>query len=216
MREQTFEFLSLVLQLAGNLGVEALVFGSPKNRQVGNVPRDEARNIAVDFFRRLGREALRAAVGCAALTGSSRPLATLHVQSGVLLGGGADALSARLRSLRGQPVVLNEWASVVLPLPRRVPALRAGVGALRQARRVPGRRRQRRRRRRARLPAQPSGELSELRRFGGGERSAFGTAAGLPTTIYLGPDGRRLHTHTGQYAAPQALDADIERYALGT
>jgi hypothetical protein len=51
---------------------------------------------------------------------------------------------------------------------------------------------------------------------GAASASAFGTTAGLPTTVYLGADGRRLHTHTGQYAAPQALDADIERYALGT
>ena len=105
---------------------------------------------------------------------------------------------------------------VVLPLPRRVPALRAGVGALRQARRVPGRRRQRRRRRRARLPAQPSRELPELRRFGGRERVGVRDDGG-PADHGL-PRGRRppaSHPH-GPVPAPQALDADIERNALGT
>ena len=152
----------------------------------------------------------------AALTGSPRPLATLHAQSGVLLGGGANALAARLRSLRGQPVVLNEWASWCFPCRDEFPLF--AQASARYGKRV------------AFLGVDVSDAAGDARAFlrshpvsypsyadsGAASASAFGTAAGLPTTVYLGPDGRRLHTHTGQYAAPQALDADIERYALGT
>ena len=44
------------------------------------------------------------------LAGSPAPLASLHRQAGQLLGG-PTALAARLRALRGYPVVINAWAS---------------------------------------------------------------------------------------------------------
>ena len=46
----------------------------------------------------------------ALLAGSPAPLAALHRQAGRLLGG-EPALAARLRALRGYPIVLNAWAS---------------------------------------------------------------------------------------------------------
>ena len=45
------------------------------------------------------------------LKGSPPPLARLHRQAGQLLGGGTAAMRARLRSLRGYPVVVTQWAS---------------------------------------------------------------------------------------------------------
>lgn len=45
------------------------------------------------------------------LRGSPAPLAALHRQSAKLLGGGSAAFVARLRSLRGYPVVVNKWGS---------------------------------------------------------------------------------------------------------
>jgi thiol-disulfide isomerase/thioredoxin len=45
------------------------------------------------------------------LQGSPSPLAALHAQANQLLGGGASALRARLRALRGYPVVVTQWAS---------------------------------------------------------------------------------------------------------
>lgn len=47
----------------------------------------------------------------ASLAGSPEPLALLHAQASELLGGGAQALHARLSALRGWPVVINKWAS---------------------------------------------------------------------------------------------------------
>ena len=47
----------------------------------------------------------------ARLQGSPAPLAALHAQASELLGGGARALDARLAALRGEPTVINKWAS---------------------------------------------------------------------------------------------------------
>jgi cytochrome c biogenesis protein CcmG, thiol:disulfide interchange protein DsbE len=47
----------------------------------------------------------------ARLAGSPAPLAALHAQAGELLPGDASALHARLAALRGEPVVINKWAS---------------------------------------------------------------------------------------------------------
>src|SRR3954452_615379 len=46
-----------------------------------------------------------------ALAGSPAPLASLHRQSGQILGGGEDAYDDRIASLKGYPVVVNKWAS---------------------------------------------------------------------------------------------------------
>ena len=53
-REETLAYLEGVMSLGGKLGARALVFGSPKNRFVGNLAPEEARAIAVSFFRRAG------------------------------------------------------------------------------------------------------------------------------------------------------------------
>src|SRR3954451_6574317 len=51
----------------------------------------------------------------ARLAGSAAPLAALHAQAGEILGGGLPAVRARLRSLRGIPIVINKWASWCVP-----------------------------------------------------------------------------------------------------
>jgi cytochrome c biogenesis protein CcmG/thiol:disulfide interchange protein DsbE len=56
-------------------------------------------------------EAPTAAQLAADLRGSPPALAALHRQANQLLGGGASALRARLRALRGYPVVVTQWAS---------------------------------------------------------------------------------------------------------
>ena len=48
------------------------------------------------------------------LAGSPPPLAALHQQAGQLLGG-ESALAARIRALRGYPIVINAWASWCAP-----------------------------------------------------------------------------------------------------
>jgi cytochrome c biogenesis protein CcmG/thiol:disulfide interchange protein DsbE len=55
--------------------------------------------------------AARPAADMRALAGSPAPLAGLHRQANELLDGGTTAFDARLKRLRGFPVVVNKWAS---------------------------------------------------------------------------------------------------------
>jgi sugar phosphate isomerase/epimerase len=51
---KTLDYLRGVVRLCARLGAGALVFGSPKNRRVGNGSPHKARLAAVEFFTRLG------------------------------------------------------------------------------------------------------------------------------------------------------------------
>lgn len=53
-RAATQECLEKFIQLAGRMGAGVLVFGSPKNRQRGDMPEAEAAAIAKEFFGALG------------------------------------------------------------------------------------------------------------------------------------------------------------------
>jgi sugar phosphate isomerase/epimerase len=56
-REETLDFLKGFIGLAGKMGAKVLVFGSPKNRQRGDMPYEAAFEIARDFFSELGKTA---------------------------------------------------------------------------------------------------------------------------------------------------------------
>jgi sugar phosphate isomerase/epimerase len=56
-RRSTIDTLKGMNALAASLGAGALVFGSPKNRLVGEMPREQALAIAVDAFREIGDDA---------------------------------------------------------------------------------------------------------------------------------------------------------------
>ncbi len=58
-REATFNYLSRIISLASRLGAQVLVFGSPKNRLVGEMDAVEALDIALEFFSRIGEVAAR-------------------------------------------------------------------------------------------------------------------------------------------------------------
>lgn len=58
-RDALAEHLDGIFRLAATVGAGPLVFGSPKNRLVGTMRVDEARRIAVDFFRRVGELAAK-------------------------------------------------------------------------------------------------------------------------------------------------------------
>lgn len=57
MREATLDYLRASISLARDVGAHALVFGSPVNRQVGDLPAARAMQIAAAFFSALGEAA---------------------------------------------------------------------------------------------------------------------------------------------------------------
>jgi len=57
-RQKTADYLTKFIELAGRIGAEVLVFGSPKNRQVKNISQEEAWRVAKIFFGELGNVAI--------------------------------------------------------------------------------------------------------------------------------------------------------------
>jgi cytochrome c biogenesis protein CcmG/thiol:disulfide interchange protein DsbE len=148
-----------------------------------------------------------------ALAGAPAPLASLHRQASELLPGGQDAFDARLATLRGRPVVVNAWASWCGPC--RYETAFFQRTSVRFGRRV------------AFLGVNPDDETAKAEAFlrehpvaypsyvDPGEQIAhdLGVRAGLPTTVFIGRDGRVEYVKQGQYRDEQQLVADIERYA---
>lgn len=56
-RNDTLEYLKKIIDLAQKLDVKVLVFGSPKNRFIGDMEKNEAYKIAIEFFKELGEYA---------------------------------------------------------------------------------------------------------------------------------------------------------------
>jgi len=56
-RQASIDYLKASCELCGDLGGRALVFGSPRNRQRGAVPLDEALQRGADFFRQIAEAA---------------------------------------------------------------------------------------------------------------------------------------------------------------
>jgi cytochrome oxidase Cu insertion factor (SCO1/SenC/PrrC family)/thiol-disulfide isomerase/thioredoxin len=147
------------------------------------------------------------------LAGSPAPLAAIHRQSGRLLGNVA-ALTARLRTLRGYPVVINAWASWCPPCQAEF-GLFADASA-RYGRKV------------AFLGVDTNDSPSNATAFlaehpvsypsyqgASTDLSALASIESLPTTIFVGRSGKVVFVKIGQYDSQGALDADIQSHALG-
>jgi thiol-disulfide isomerase/thioredoxin len=151
----------------------------------------------------------------ARLAGSPAPLAALHAQASELLPGNARALNARLRSLRGHPVVINKWASWCEPC-------RAESGYFQRTAVSLGRE--------VAFIGLDSGEDSRsealrfLRSFPQSYPSYYDRSGQLgvaitdssftPVTVFYNRAGGR-YIRQGPYPSVEKLEGDIRRYALG-
>ena len=147
------------------------------------------------------------------LAGAPAPLAALHRRVNDLQPGGADALDAQLRALRGRPVVVNLWASWCDPCVFELPIFQ------RQARRYGARvaflgvnagdNRGAARRLAKRIPM-PYPSIEDPRQAVVGRYGAVG----LPATAFYDARGKRV-VHQGRFSTEEELSTAIERYAIG-
>jgi cytochrome oxidase Cu insertion factor (SCO1/SenC/PrrC family)/thiol-disulfide isomerase/thioredoxin len=145
------------------------------------------------------------------LAGSPAPLTAIHEQAGRLLGSESE-LTARLAALHGYPVVINAWASWCTPCQEEFPLFASA--SERYGRQV------------AFLGVDTDDSASDATSFLAkhpvsypsyqstiSQISSLAAIDGLPTTIFVGPAGKVLYVHTGQYESQGTLDQDIEQYA---
>jgi cytochrome c biogenesis protein CcmG/thiol:disulfide interchange protein DsbE len=149
------------------------------------------------------------------LAGAPAPLAALHAQANALLPASTSTLEQRIKALKGHPIVINKWASWCGPCRYEFPFLQQA--SVKFGRRIA-------------FIGLNSGDADEaaaafLKRFplpypSYVDRKAriaqhFGIGLSFPTTMYYDAGGTMRYAHQGNYTDEQALNADIERYALG-
>ncbi|MGZ4228961.1 MAG: redoxin domain-containing protein [Solirubrobacteraceae bacterium] len=147
------------------------------------------------------------------LAQSPPALAALHQQANQLVGAEPD-LEARVRALRGYPIVINVWASWCGPC-------RSEFGLFASASARYGNRL-------AFIGADNDDSASDARGFLSqhpvhypsyetttSNLRSLAVVQGLPTTIFVNRAGKVAFVHTGQYDSQGTLDRDIASYALG-
>jgi cytochrome c biogenesis protein CcmG/thiol:disulfide interchange protein DsbE len=147
------------------------------------------------------------------LAGAPPPLAALHKQRNELLDGGAGAFKARLRRLRGYPVVVNKWASWCGPCRFEFPFFQRQ--AVTRGKQVgflgvdsddsDGDAREFLRKYPVPFPSYKDPHLAVA--------AELGAVQATPATAFYDSKGKLAFLHQGGYASEAKLAEDIERYA---
>lgn len=146
------------------------------------------------------------------LEGAPPALKRLYAEEDRLLEGGPDAFGARLRELRGHPVVVNKWASWCPPCRAEFPFFRsqaarrastvAFIGVNSMDAKADAE---------AFLRRQPVGYPSYLDPDLEVAQVFRGVAV-FPTTAFYDAQGKLSYLKQGGYATEEKLAEDIERY----
>ena len=151
-----------------------------------------------------------------ALAGSPAPLAALHAQSDRLLAGGTDAFEQRIAALKGYPVVVNMWASWCGPCRFEFPTLQKL--SARYGKRVAF----------LGVDSQDSDDAATTfleeapvpyPSYTDPDKkiaAALHATLGLPDTAFYDRAGKLVYLKQGPYTNPSDLQADVQRYALGS
>ena len=150
------------------------------------------------------------------LAGAPAPLAELHDQANEILPGSPEDFEARLRGLRGHPVVINKWASWCGPCRAELPILQklatsrgkevAFVGVNARDRRPAAERFAKR------YPVPyPSYDDPDEK-----IARALKAPSNFPVTLFVDARGKTVFTHQGGYRTADDLAADIDRYLRGS
>ncbi len=145
------------------------------------------------------------------LAGAPQPLAALHRDANRLLGGGLGAFEARLRELRGYPIVVNKWAAWCGPCQLEFPHFQQQ--ATKRGKEI------------AFLGVDSDDNRAEATTFLRDTPVPFPSyedpdsriadeyaRGGFPTTVFIDERGRTAFIHQGQYRSEADLAADIDRY----
>jgi cytochrome c biogenesis protein CcmG, thiol:disulfide interchange protein DsbE len=147
------------------------------------------------------------------LTDAPPQLAEIRSQANRLLDGGKDAFDQRIESLRGTPIVVNDWASWCGPCRFEFPFLQSQ--ASKHAKDI------------AFLGVDSDDSSGSAETFLGELPLPYPSysdpdksireelhAVGYPATVFYDRDGNAVYTHQGQYRTEDELAADIQRYAV--
>ena len=148
----------------------------------------------------------------AELAGAPAPLAALHAQANELLPGDTDAFNQQIAALKGQPIVVNKWASWCLPCKEEFPVFES-IGTKRGKEvaflgvnggdKDPAARKYLDK---TWLPfpsfTDPDENISQ----------SLKAPKNYPMTVFIDRDGNTAYIHSGPYRSDQALLDDIDRY----